>query len=98
MPIIPAPPLLTGNIVKALPWFSMVGEKLGDPAYKGWFLPFREGGNASYAKGYLGPGGPWPNVSACTPQQGCSDRYHDQWSTPQCSSSTRLPPNVRWGW
>ena len=29
------------NIVKALPWFEQVREKLLDPAYRGWFLPWR---------------------------------------------------------
>ena len=76
----------------------MVREKLEDPSYKGWFLPFKDGVNGTYARGHLGPGDPWPNVTACTPGQGCSDRYHDQWSSPQCKTSTTLPPNHRYGW
>jgi hypothetical protein len=31
------------NLVKALSWYSAVGEKLADPAYAGWFLSFRNG-------------------------------------------------------
>ena len=30
------------NIVKALPWFDQVREKLEDPQYWGWFLPYNE--------------------------------------------------------
>ncbi len=92
------------NIVKALPWFSNVREKLEDPQYQGWFLPFKDGTNGTYAHGpgasgnIVGPGGQWPKVTACTPGQGCSDRYHDQWSSPQCNTSTSLPPNHRFGW
>ena len=92
------------NIVKALPWFSNVREKLEDPQYQGWFLPFKDGTNGTYAHGpgasgnIVGPGGQWHKVTACTPGQGCSDRYHDQWSSPQCNTSTSLPPNHRFGW
>lgn len=28
------------NFVKALPWYTFVREKISDPAYAGWFLPF----------------------------------------------------------
>ena len=31
---------LLRNLVKALPWFTTVREKLVDPAYAGWFLRF----------------------------------------------------------
>lgn len=31
------------NLVKALPWFSTVREKLQDPAYSGFFLKFKPG-------------------------------------------------------
>ena len=32
------------NLVKALPWYTSVREKINDPAYSGWFLPFKPGG------------------------------------------------------
>ena len=35
------------NLVKALPWFSSVREKLLDPAYAGFFLRFSGKGNYS---------------------------------------------------
>lgn len=39
------------NLVKALSWYSAVGEKLADPAYAGWFLRFRDGvrGSSNYS-------------------------------------------------
>jgi hypothetical protein len=60
------------NLVKALPWFSSVREKIMDPAYAGWFLRF------SGAGGY--------HVPTCdnnySPPR-CSDFYHDEDQTPQ---------------
>jgi len=61
------------NLVKALPWFTSVREKLDDPAYSGFFLPFKAGGyypNGTY------------HVPACTDGK-CSSLYHDQDQTPQ---------------
>ena len=60
------------NIVKALPWYTQVREKLEDPNYAGWFLRFRDypAANASY------------HVPACTAGQ-CSQFYHDQSQTPE---------------
>ena len=29
------------NMVKALPWYKSVREKIVDPAYSGFFLPFK---------------------------------------------------------
>ena len=64
------------NLVKALPWFSDVREKIGDPAFSGWFLRFK-------------PGGAFPNgsyhVPSCDPYYDpplCSPFYHDQEQTP----------------
>jgi hypothetical protein len=65
------------NLVKALPWYTDVREKLTDPAYSGWFLRFKNGASGT---GY--------HVPACTgsgragdPRK-CSDFYHDQDQTP----------------
>ena len=33
------------NLVKALPWYTSVREKLTDPQYSGWFLKFKPGGS-----------------------------------------------------
>eukprot|EP01084_Bolivina_argentea_P134702 237517_1 len=59
------------NLVKALPWFTDVREKLIDPNYSGWFLKFKSNG-------------PY-NVPPCTnttingkTTDKCSSMYHDQ--------------------
>lgn len=59
------------NLVKALPWYTLVREKLDDPAYAGWFLKFRDGINGT---GYSSP--------PCTGKK-CSEFYHDQDQTPE---------------
>ena len=56
------------NLVKALPWYSSVREKMNDPEYSGFFLKFKKGG--------FFPNGTW-NVPNCTGSK-CSDLYHDQ--------------------
>ena len=59
------------QLVKALPWFRDVGEKMADPAYAGWFLPFREGGASDLRNGS------W-HVPRCTAEGLCSELYHSQ--------------------
>lgn len=62
------------NIVKALPWYTGVREKLSDPRYAGWFLRFKE---------YKGPSSNLSyHVPACTGAK-CSGFYHDQDQTPE---------------
>ncbi len=59
------------NIVKALPFFSSVQEKINDAAYSDWFLDFAPGG------------GGVPHVPTCDNNTGlCSNKYHDQEQTP----------------
>ena len=65
------------NLVKALPWFTAVRDKLTDPAYAGFFLKFK-------------PGGSLPNGSYHVPQCDnkyspplCTEFYHDQEQTPE---------------
>ena len=58
------------NLVKALPWFEIVREKLVDPAYSDFFLPFS-------------PSVTSPHVPPCDLVTGqCSALYHDQLQTP----------------
>ena len=64
------------NLVKALPWYTSVREKINDPAYSGWFLPAK-------------PGGSLPNSSYWVDQcdrswdpPRCSDLYKDKDQTP----------------
>ena len=64
------------NLVKALPWYTGVREKLTDPAYQGWFIPFRSSGSTVVPK--------------CTLDK-CSDRYHDQEQTPEYPSVCKEP-------
>ena len=60
------------NLVKALPWFIDVRNKLIDPNYSSWFLPFKLNGPYNVA--------PCTNTSVSTK---CSNLYHDQLQTPQ---------------
>jgi hypothetical protein len=58
--------------LKALPWFTTVRTVLDDPAYSGWFLPFKQGGyfpNGSYHV---------PNCDTNYDPPLCSPLYHDQ--------------------
>jgi len=60
------------NLVKALPWYSSVRTKIGDPAYADWFLKF--GANLTY------------HVPQCDNNYNppkCTDFYHDQDQTPE---------------
>ena len=60
------------NVVKALPWFTSVREKLDDPRYAGWFLRFDKSKAGQY------------NVPDCAAENAskCSVFYHDQEQTP----------------
>lgn len=62
------------NFVKALPWYSLVREKITDPRYHSWFLPF---GPPTVGQGW--------HVPACDDNYHpplCTDLYHDQGQTP----------------
>lgn len=59
------------NTVKALSWFSHVREKIIDPAFAGWFLPYNTNATAPFQS------------PACDPVGACSTLYHDQMQTPQ---------------
>jgi len=68
------------NLVKALPWFTSIRNKISDPTYSEWFLKFK-------------PGGFFPNGSYHVPQcdnnynpPKCTDFYHDQEQTPEYPS------------
>ena len=74
------------NIVKALPWFGNVREKIVDPAYSGWFLKYT--GNIQHDHYWNAP---------CQREQGCSVFYHDELSSPQDASSGEKP-DPRKGW
>ena len=62
------------NMVKALPWYKAVREKLIDPQYSGFFLPFKCNASASDPKVLPGEGG------CHVPRQGTA-LYHDQEQT-----------------
>lgn len=76
------------NLVKALPWFRTVREKLDDPAYAGFFL-------------HLDPGVHDYHVPPCAPENAthCSLLYHDQEQTPQVPTpGNPAPDGVCAGW
>lgn len=60
------------NLVKALPWYSSVRNKLLDPAYAGWFLKFSPDVTHHV-----------PNCSTDASGTKCSAFYHDQEQTPR---------------
>ena len=71
---------LVTHLVKALPWMSTVRKKLVDPAYRGFFLPFRH-------KAVPLCNGSTPcTTTRCDhnykPPR-CSNLYHDQDQSPQ---------------
>jgi len=71
------------NIVKALPWFKAVRDKLDDPAFEGFFLKFDPLKQGSY------------HVPDCAPenQTHCSVFYHDQEQTPEVPTPTNPHPD-----
>ena len=73
------------NIVKALPWFQVVREKLLDPAYSGWFLKYA---------GDIGVRRDNYTNAPCQSKQGCSAFFHDELSSPQDASSGQRPEAV----
>eukprot|EP01060_Flectonema_neradi_P038414 TRINITY_DN8043_c0_g2_i1.p1 TRINITY_DN8043_c0_g2~~TRINITY_DN8043_c0_g2_i1.p1 ORF type:complete len:439 (+),score=113.64 TRINITY_DN8043_c0_g2_i1:63-1319(+) len=71
------------NLVKALPWYTSVREKLDDPQYSGFFLKFK-------------PGGSFPNGTYHVPQctyEKCSEFYHDQEQTPEVPTPEKPHPD-----
>ena len=71
------------NLVKALPWFSAVREKLDDPRYAGWFLRFDPARKGQY------------HVPACAAENAtkCSAFYHDQEQTPEVPTPAAPHPD-----
>ena len=73
------------NLVHADNWMTTVREKLDDPAYSGFFVPFKRGGSL--------PDGTW-HVPACdtaySPPK-CSGLFHDQVNTPQHNPRSKTP-------
>jgi hypothetical protein len=64
------------NSIKALAWYSTVREKLEDPDYSPWFMPF----NASILNGTAQAHVPVCDTAFSPPK--CSDLYHDQSQSP----------------
>ena len=62
------------NMVKALPWYKAVREKLVDPDFSGFFLPFKDASSNTSV----------PRCDSPAPPQNrsCSRLYHDQEQTP----------------
>eukprot|EP00947_MAST-08B_sp_MAST-8B-sp1_P003127 g3127.t1 len=81
-------PWVYRNLVKALPWFRVVREKLADPAYSGFFLKFRprNGTNTS---------SPRCDDNFSPPR--CTEFYHDDWQTPRTKGSAGWDQDLRNG-
>jgi hypothetical protein len=75
------------NLVKALPWYTSVREKITDPAYAGWFLPFSKKPPVN--------GTSW-HMSKCTGDK-CTDLYHDLEQTPVIHPNNNNPSRVKEG-
>merc|ERR1712050_461124 len=70
------------NLVKALPWYTAVREKLDNVSYRNWFLKF------DTSK-------PTHHVPACASENHskCSVFYHDQEQTPAVPTPTQPHPD-----
>ncbi len=77
-------PFAYRNLVKALPWFSTVREKLEDPQYSGWFLHFSGKGNYHV-----------PDCDANYDPPLCSTLYHDQEQSPAVPTPSNPNPDGR---
>ena len=64
------------NMIKALPWFTSVREKLTDPAYGAWFMNFSAAVVANHSAAHV----PVCDDNYSPPL--CSTFYHDQSQTP----------------
>lgn len=82
------------NLVKALPWFSSVREKLLDPAYSGFFLPFASSHRGAQRARQSGQPQPY-HVPPCAAENStrCSRYYHDQEQTPQVPTPEHPNPD-----
>lgn len=69
------------NMVKALPWFTSVREKLTDPAYAPWFMNFSAAIIANHKLAHV----PVCDTNYDPPL--CSHLYHDQ---ARCEASLAL--------
>lgn len=79
------------NLVKALPWYSSVREKMLDPAYAGFFLKFDAKNSTPYHV-------PQCSVSTIGNEDKCSKFYHDQEQTPQNGPNHLGPTKTPDGW
>ena len=80
------------NLVKALPWYKSVREKITDAAYNGWFLHFKKGGTNGTGKWSV------PNCTTGTnpgATEKCSSLYHDQEQTPNAQGTSTGPTRAK---
>ena len=64
------------NGIKALPWYTLVREKVTDPAYARWFMKFSPEVISNHSAAHV----PVCDTNYHPPR--CSDLYHDQKQTP----------------
>ena len=63
------------NIIAAQPWFPSVAEKLRDPQYSGWFLPFKDAHSPTVAPRCDSPDKPQKQL--------CSNLFHGTQQVPR---------------
>ena len=81
------------NLVKALPWYSTVREKILDPQYSGFFLKFKPGGSNGTDTWHMNP----CTKSLVGNKEKCSQFYHDHEQTPSNGPTQQGP--TKWdGW
>jgi hypothetical protein len=74
------------NMIKALPWFTSVREKVTNPDYAAWFMSFSKDAIADHSRAH---------VPVCDNNYNpplCSDLYHDQSQTPAYPHSDCAAP------
>lgn len=74
------------NLVKALPWFTTIREKLLNPQYEGFFLKFHQNEDDSKQPYHVPPCAAENNTK-------CSHLYHDQLQTPQVPTPANPHPD-----
>lgn len=82
------------NLVKALPWYSTVREKILDPQYSGFFLHFKPGGSNGTDKWHMPP----CTESLVGNKPKCSTFYHDHEQTPANGHAHTGPVKSPDGW
>ena len=87
-PPLPSTAATLRNAIKALPWYTLVREKVTDPTYAPWFMKFSDTVIANHSAAHV----PVCDDNYSPPR--CSNLYHDQSQTPgyACRFCHSAPP------